>query len=74
MSGRYTYKDELCKRLKVAFPRLNEFKIKRIAQDIMDNKSNNPSIIADETVLRIRVESWDCEYPSEWSENYEKSK
>ena len=32
MSGRYTYKDELCKRLKVAFPRLNEFKIKRIAQ------------------------------------------
>ena len=59
----YTYKDELYKRLKVAFPILNEWKIKRIASDIMSNNANNPSILHDVNIKeRIIVESWDCEY------------
>lgn len=57
--SKHTYKDELYERLKVAFPNLNGFKIMRIAEDIMKNPSNNPSILCKE---RIIVESWDCEF------------
>ena len=61
----YTYKDELYKRLKVAFPNLNKFKIMRIAEDIMKNESNNPSIVRKEGSRRVIVESWDCEFKAE---------
>ena len=60
--GRYTYKDELCKRLEVAFPNLNIWKIKRIAQDIINDKSNDPSIVNKRGTQRTIVESWDCEF------------
>lgn len=59
---RYTYKDELYERLKIAFPNLNMWKIKRIAEDIMNDKSNNPFIVHKRGTKRIIVESWDCEF------------
>ena len=63
--SRYTYKDELYNRLEVAFPNLNIWKIKRIAEDIMQNESNNPSIVRKEGSRRVIVESWDCEFREE---------
>ena len=59
---RYTYKDELYKRLEIAFPNLNIWKIKRNAEDIINDKSNNPSIIHKRGIKRTIVESWDCEF------------
>lgn len=58
----YTYKDELHKRLKTIFPNLNQFKIMRIAEDIMKNDSNNPSILHDIGSKREIVESWDNKF------------
>lgn len=63
--SKYTYKDELYKRLKVAFPNMNGFKIMRIAEDIMQNRSNSPSIVHKEGTKRTIVESWDCEFIEE---------
>ena len=59
---RYTYKDELYKRLKIAFPDLNIWKIKRIAEDIIKDNSNDPSIVHKRGTQRTIVESWDCEF------------
>ena len=56
--SRYTYKDELYKRLEIAFPDLNIWKIKRIAEDIINNKSNDPSIVHNRGTQRTIVESW----------------
>ena len=61
---RYTYKDELYKRLEVAFPNLNFWKIKRIAEDIINDKSNDPSIVHKRGTQRTIVESW--EQIEEW--------
>lgn len=60
----YTYKDELYKRLKTIFPNLHQLKIKRIAEDIMKNESNNPSILHDKGGKRVIVESWNNEFNS----------
>ena len=60
--GGYTYKDELYKRLEIAFPNLNIWKIKRIAEDIIKDKSNDPSIVNKRGTQRTIVESWDCEF------------
>lgn len=59
---KYTYKDELYERLKIAFPNLNMWKIMRIAEDIMNDESNNPSIIHRSNTKRTIVESWSCEF------------
>ena len=65
--SKHTYKDELYERLKVAFPNLNGFKIMRIAEDIMKNPSNNPSILCKERRMNLhhRV-SRDNEYHNLW--------
>ena len=60
----YTYKDELYKRLKTIYPNLHQLKIKRIAEDIMKNESNNPSILHDKGGKRVIVESWNNEFNS----------
>lgn len=60
----YTYKVELCKRLKTIFPNLHQLKIMRIAEDIMKNDSNNPSILHDKGSKRAIVESWNNEFNS----------
>ena len=59
---KYTYKDELYERLKIAFPNINNWKIMRIAEDIMNDESNNPSIVHESDTKRTIVESWDCEF------------
>ena len=63
--SRYTYKDELYKRLEVAFPNLNIWKIKRIAQDIINDKSNDPSIVNKRGKQRTIVESWIVNFTDE---------